>query len=178
MAQFPQVPRVDLARWRWLCALYSIASRLIGKHMVSIWTLPTIYTQELLAQKPPRPSRPLDNPKDRAQWYLLGNSHQTSHAKPEERPIIINPRQSRNAGDCTPPRHGPLRISSAAACCHQRVKVFIYDFFFQLNFFFFFFRNDNSAQQTIQLFNVGFFHGWTVGAQNIQHRHVIEVYGQ
>lgn len=81
MAQFPQVARVDLARWRWLCALYSIASRLIGKHMVSIWTLPTIYTQELLTQKPQRPPRPLDNPKGRLQWYLLGNSHHTSHAK-------------------------------------------------------------------------------------------------
>lgn len=101
MTQFPQVPRVDLARWRWLCALYSIASRLIGKHMVSIWTLPTIYTQELLAQKPPRPSRPLDNPKGRAQWYLLGNSHQTSHAKPGEHPININPQQSRSTGYCT-----------------------------------------------------------------------------
>lgn len=78
--------------------LYSIASRLIGKHMVSIWTLPTIYTQELLAQKPARPPRPLDNPKGRAEWYLLGNSQQTSHAKPGEHPININPQQSRSAG--------------------------------------------------------------------------------
>lgn len=171
------MPGVDLARWRWLCALYSIASGLIGKHMVSIWTLPTIYTQELLAQKPPRPPRPLDNPKGRAQWYLLGNSQQTSHAKArgashyhqsaakQERWVLLH---SFDKGPIIPimdnwqePR--PSKHSSPAITLYKHFLIA---------------SESNLCTSNNPTVSIGFKHIWTKNAHRLQHRHVIEVYGE